>query len=271
MWWFFCGKIVKPVRKKHKISNKTQLGCQMSVNHGKAWLMIRTLKSFASLKMISRKLQNQFKMWRLQHAQIFLSAAWHFDDGQVWYGAGRWPQPTGPLNYADLSQPVTLPENWSQWKGTYQLTHLQNCPGPNWCKPLFKIENSNEKFVNMLGDGTFSHPRQGKIDFNTVNPSLSTGMDFLIHPMRRMSVLHQNSGGIGKSIPSVLQTSLNPWESLRSREISWASGMDFPIPPSFWWSTDTVCFKAYIWGVTIWTQDMRSTFCHWKHHHHFAQ
>ena len=121
----FCGKIVKPVRKKHKISNKTQLGCQMSVNHGKAWLMIRTLKSFASLKMISRKLQNQFKMWRLEHAQIFLSAAWHFDDGQVWYGAGRWPQPTGPLNYADLSQPVTLPENWSQWKGTYQPTHLQ--------------------------------------------------------------------------------------------------------------------------------------------------
>ena len=25
---------------------------------------------------------------------------------------------------------------------------------------------------------------------------------------------------------------------LRSREISWASGMDFPIPPEFWWSTD---------------------------------
>ena len=30
-------------------------------------------------------------------------------------------------------------------------------------------------------------------------------------------------------------------KSLRSREISWASGMDFPIPPEFfWWSTDTI-------------------------------
>ena len=28
--------------------------------------------------------------------------------------------------------------------------------------------------------------------------------------MRRMSVLHQNSGGIGKSIPSALEISLNP-------------------------------------------------------------
>ena len=30
----------------------------------------------------------------------------------------------------------------------------------------------------------FSHPQQGRIDFNTVNPSLSRGMDFLIHPCR---------------------------------------------------------------------------------------
>ena len=36
---------------------------------------------------------------------------------------------------------------------------------------------------NVLGC-TFSHPQQGRIDFNTVNPSLSTGMDFLIHPCR---------------------------------------------------------------------------------------
>ena len=25
-----------------------------------------------------------------------------------------------------------------------------------------------------------------------------------------------------------------------SQEISWASGMDFPTPPSFWWSTNTI-------------------------------
>ena len=61
--------------------------------------------------------------------------------------------------------------------------------------------------------------------------------------MRRMSVLHQNSGVIGKSIPSALEISLHPrgfpqpsrfpsgfalGKSLGSREISWASGMDFP-------------------------------------------
>ena len=33
-------------------------------------------------------------------------------------------------------------------------------------------------------------------------------------------------------------------KSLGSREISWASGMDFPIPLSFWWSTDTRRWKA---------------------------
>ena len=33
-------------------------------------------------------------------------------------------------------------------------------------------------------DMSFSHPQQGRVDFNTVNPSLSTGMDILIHPCR---------------------------------------------------------------------------------------
>ena len=88
----------------------------------------------------------------------------------------------------------------------------------------------------------------------------------------RMSVLHQDSGGIGKSIPSALEIFLGrgfctPRPSgckthglgkslgfpstleislgLRPREISWvsgnwAAGMDFPIPPSSWWSTDTI-------------------------------
>ena len=34
----------------------------------------------------------------------------------------------------------------------------------------------------------FSHTQQGRIDFNTVNPSLSTGMDFLIYPCRWIDV-----------------------------------------------------------------------------------
>ena len=43
--------------------------------------------------------------------------------------------------------------------------------------------------------------------------------------MKRMSVLHQNSGGIGKYIPPALEISLDP------RDFSRLSGMDFPIPP----------------------------------------
>ena len=81
---------------------------------------------------------------------------------------------------------------------------------------------------NTILHPTFSHPQQGRIDFNTVNPSLSTGMDFLIHPCRWIddeengrtppklgrycirtlprggmywvvSLLHQNKGGINTS------------------------------------------------------------------------
>ena len=89
--------------------------------------------------------------------------------------------------------------------------------------------------------------------------------------VERMSILHQNSGGIGKSIPSILEISstllrCRGWISqyllcfggarialsgnltfeisLRSQEISRVSGMDFPIPPSFWWSTDTTFGKS---------------------------
>ena len=73
--------------------------------------------------------------------------------------------------------------------------------------------------------------------------------------MRRMSVLHQNSGSIGKSIPSAFEISrgralpsgnlLGLGKYLGSQEISRVSGMDFPIPPLFWWSTDTIlqCFS----------------------------
>ena len=64
----------------------------------------------------------------------------------------------------------------------------------------------------------------------------------------RMSTLHQNLGGIGKSIPSALEISLDPRDFPRASPSgnllglgkSWASGMDFPIPPSFWWIQYTI-------------------------------
>ena len=48
--------------------------------------------------------------------------------------------------------------------------------------------------------------------------------DFRLLKLWNSSVLHQNEGSIGKS--------------RGSREISRAEGMDFPIPPESWWSTD---------------------------------
>ena len=94
----------------------------------------------------------------------------------------------------------------------------KSCPNKN---------NFQLTLINLA----FSHHQQWRLDFNTAN--------FLINPCRGINDeenarAHQNSGGIGKSIPSVLEISLDP------REISWASGMDFPIPPEFWWNTDTL-------------------------------
>ena len=100
----------------------------------------------------------------------------------------------------------------------------------------------------------FSHPQQGRIDFNTVNPSLPTGMDFLIHPCRWIDDEEnvRTPPKLGRyweihplrprdfPRPSRFPSGFALGKSLGSREISWASGMDFPIPPSFWWSTDTI-------------------------------
>ena len=37
--------------------------------------------------------------------------------------------------------------------------------------------------LGLRGYWPFSHRQQGRIDFNTINPSLSTGKDFLIHSL----------------------------------------------------------------------------------------
>ena len=93
--------------------------------------------------------------------------------------------------------------------------------------------------------------------------------------VERMFILHQNSGGIGKSIPSILDISstllgcrgwisqyllcfggariplsgnLTFGISLRSQEISRVSGMDFPIPPSFL-VEHRYHFREISWGV----------------------
>ena len=57
--------------------------------------------------------------------------------------------------------------------------------------------------------------------------------------MRECSYSAKTPGGIGKSIPSALKISVLG-KSLGSQEISRPSGIDFPIPPSFLWSTYTM-------------------------------
>ena len=95
------------------------------------------------------------------------------------------------------------------------------------------------------------------------------GRDWKIHPLRPRDfpwplVLHPSTLGISlglrhREIPRVsgckthgrgksLKISLDPRDFPRASPSgnllglgkSWASGMDFPIPPSSWWSTDTI-------------------------------
>ena len=94
---------------------------------------------------------------------------------------------------------------------------------------------------------SFSHPQRGSIDFNSVNPSLPRGMDFLIHPCRwiddeenvrtppklmRYWEIHPLRP---QDFPRPLRfpSGFALGKSLGSRETSVASVMDFPIPPSF--------------------------------------
>ena len=61
----------------------------------------------------------------------------------------------------------------------------------------------------------FSHPQHGRIDFNTISPSLPTGIHFLFHPSTKTRELMGN---------------LSPPPSR------------FPNTPLFWWGTDTIFF-----------------------------
>ena len=57
-------------------------------------------------------------------------------------------------------------------------------------------------------------------------------------------VLHQNEAGRYWEIhPETPETSQG------SREIWRAEGMDFPIPPEFWWSTDNLSASIFLQGV----------------------
>ena len=93
---------------------------------------------------------------------------------------------------------------------------------------------------------------QGRIGFNTVNPSLYTEKDFPMHSlgmMKRMAVLHQNLGAIGRTTPLPSRFPSTLW----SREISWASGkiMMTDLASSSFSScflpTSSSCFQESTW------------------------
>ena len=77
---------------------------------------------------------------------------------------------------------------------------------PKYLSPLPRVI-----FPKSLQRSLYHH-LEGRIGFNTLNPSLSTGKDYPVHSlmMNRMAVLHQNSGVIGKFTPSALEISLGP-------------------------------------------------------------
>ena len=112
-----------------------------------------------------------------------------------------------------------------------------------------KNDNFLQWFHNFFCSGS-TRCRMGRVgrsrlperETHTLTPSershwhIVTRQDILFQICRYIchivSVLHQNEGGIGKSIPDAQEISRG------SREISRAEGMDFPIPPEFWWSME---------------------------------
>ena len=59
---------------------------------------------------------------------------------------------------------------------------------------------------------------------------------------RIKSVVHQDEGGIGKSVPETQEIS----QGQSPREIARAERMDFPIPPKLWWSMDIFSSSIFL-------------------------
>ena len=68
---------------------------------------------------------------------------------------------------------ISITGNWAVVWPRSRITNIIPSQG------LVQITFCNLRQIHF----TFSHHQQGRIDFNTVNPSLSTGKDFLIHSL----------------------------------------------------------------------------------------
>ena len=92
------------------------------------------------------------------------------------------------------------------------------------------VRTFSSSSILSLGMDQEIHPsRQGRIDSVKINPSLPM--------MRECPYTTKTREVLGN--PSPPPCTFPRASIFESREIFWASGMDFPIPPSSWWSTDT--------------------------------
>ena len=120
-------------------------------------------------------------------------------------------------------------ERCMRWEVFFEISHLVLSSRCYIVPTLFTTGNLGRR-------ESFSHPQQGRIDFITVNPSLPTGMDFLIHPCRWIDD-EENV-----RTPPILERN---WKihPLRPQDFPW---------PSFWWSTDTLLMITLIWEKYTW-------------------
>ena len=125
---------------------------------------------------------------------------------------------------------------------TFFIPNVNSLPdGWQWCiidDDVYWLCFSSKMSPLFLIDDhyIFSRPEQGSIDFKTVNLSLPGGMDFLIHPCRRIDD-EENV-----RTPPILE---------RNWKIHPLRPQDFP-RPSFWWSTDTLLMITLIWEKYTW-------------------
>ena len=96
-----------------------------------------------------------------------------------------------------------------------------------FCCRLFILLPSCFIIVAWLPHDTFSHPQQGRIDFNTVVHCCTPSLCYLGGETSQKSKYQYRDHLVG-------QLTINTANPSLSR------GMDFLIHPSFWWSTDTI-------------------------------
>ena len=156
-----------------------------------------------------------------------------------------WIQPDGRTSpEAELSLPSSSiqPQPFSSFKFTLCYIHIDGSYVSGGCgcwkreriPDDFKYSISRQKTGWKRNQTSFLIiTREGWIS----SLSMLIGSEgsiswYIARDEERMNVLHENSGGIRKSIPSALEISLD------TRDFHQVSGKDFPILPSFWWSTD---------------------------------